>query len=295
MQPGGGEGTAARSGPLLLFRPPEIAFALIGAVAAALLLARVGWLSPISREMLVGTTLYLALLLSARRWPAMADGRVRLGINYLCALWLYGATSRITAALGSPAWDGALLAADGRLFGGTPSIGLQPWVRPWLTDVMSACYAFYHVYLHGMLILVACTRPSQSARHFGDCLYAGFAVGFVGYLLVPALGPGPAFPALYRQPLAGGGATALNAWLVDKGASLYGNFPSLHVLVTAILLDHDWRFSRRRFWWVLGPSLGLLASTLYLRYHYAVDLLAGLAAFAALRVAAPRWTTPPPL
>lgn len=241
-----------------------------------------------------GAVVYLSLLLSARQWPVMADGRVRLGTNYLCALWLYGATSRVTSALGSPAWDETLLAVDRWMFGETPSVSLQVCAFPWLTDAMSACYAFYHLYLHGLLIMVMFTKSSASARRFGDGLYAGFAVGFVGYLFVPALGPGTAFPSLYGQALQGGVVSSLNAWLVGKGAALYGTFPSLHVLVTLILLEHDWHRCRERFWWVLGPAAGLLASTLYLRYHYAVDLLAGLGAFVVLRTASPRWSPPVP-
>ena len=288
----GGKGplVAPKLAPIL--RPPEAAFVLIGASAAFILLARVGWHSLVSLEMVSGAVAYLGLLLSAMRWPIMADGRIRLGINYFCALWLYGATSRITIALGSPLQDETLLGLDRRLFGETPSVGLQACSAPWLTDVMSACYAFYHLYLHGMLILMTFTKSSSAARHFGDCLYAGFAVGFVGYLLVPALGPGTAFPSLYNQPLAGGTVSFLNAWIVGAGATLYGTFPSLHVLVTAILLDHDWRLCRRRFWWVLGPAVGLLASTLYLRYHYAVDLLVGFGTFAVLRATILRWSPP---
>ncbi len=294
MPPAGGKNLSPSPKPSFIFRPPEAAFALIGVGAAVVLLARAGGSVPASREMAGGTVVYLSLLCSAWRWPIMADARVRLGINYLCAIWLYGATSRVTLALGSPAWDETLLGEDRRWFGETPSVGLQTYAPPWLTDVMSACYAFYHFYLHGMLIVVMFTGSSRAARHFGDCLYAGFAVGFVGYLLVPALGPGAAFPSLYDHPLAGGTATWLNAWLIGKGAAVYGTFPRLHVLITAILLDHDWRRCRRRFWWVLGPCLGLLASTLYLRYHYAADLLAGFAVFAVWRAKILRWSPSPP-
>ena len=292
MPPAGGKSPLVTLALPSILRPPEAVFVLIGAGATLVLAARVGWRAPVSLEMVGGTVAYLAVLLSARRWPIMADGRVRLGINYLCALWLYGATSRVTNALGSPLWDNTLLGVDRQWFGETPSVEFQVYSAPWLTDVMSACYTFYHVYLHGMLILVMFTKSSSAARFFGDCLYAGFAVGFVGYLLVPALGPGAAFPSLYHQPLVGGTMSSLNAWIVGTGAALYGTFPSLHVLVTMILLDHDWRLCRRRFWWVVGPAVGLLASTLYLRYHYAVDLLAGFGAFAVLRATILRWSPP---
>jgi membrane-associated phospholipid phosphatase len=54
-------------------------------------------------------------------------------------------------------------------------------------------------------------------------------------------------------------------------------FPSVHVAASLYLLRFDWRHWRRRFWWVLAPCIVLWLSTLYLRFHYFVDLLAGAA------------------
>ena len=55
-------------------------------------------------------------------------------------------------------------------------------------------------------------------------------------------------------------------------------FPSVHVAVSAYLLLFDWRHRRRRFRWFLLPCLILWFSTLYLRFHYFVDELAGVVA-----------------
>jgi membrane-associated phospholipid phosphatase len=91
------------------------------------------------------------------------------------------------------------------------------------------------------------------------------------------------YPEAFSVPLSGGFLTRLNATIVAQGSSVYDVFPSLHVLVTCVLLNHDWRYVRRRFQVMVLPALGLLFSTIYLRYHYAVDLAAGFALFAALR------------
>jgi hypothetical protein len=114
-------------------------------------------------------------------------------------------------------------------------------------------------------------------------LFTGFAVGFAGYLLVPAIGPARAFPELFHEPLAGGTLWRCIEPVVTKGSSGYDCFPSLHVLITCILLDHDWRHVRRRFWMMVFPSMGLLISTVYLRYHYGIDVLAGLLFFLVIR------------
>ena len=51
------------------------------------------------------------------------------------------------------------------------------------------------------------------------------------------------------------------------------------LVVTCALLAFDYRYCRRRFHWMALPAAGLIVSTLYLRFHYAVDLLAGGIAF----------------
>jgi membrane-associated phospholipid phosphatase len=66
-------------------------------------------------------------------------------------------------------------------------------------------------------------------------------------------------------------------------------FPSLHCAASAFVLAFDRRQSRGRFWVFLVPVVGLWFSTLYLRFHYLVDLVAGFALAAlALRVVACR-------
>lgn len=63
-------------------------------------------------------------------------------------------------------------------------------------------------------------------------------------------------------------------------------FPSLHCAVPAFILAFDFIHKRRRFWICLGPCVLLWFSTVYLRYHYLVDVLCGfLLAAGALALA----------
>ena len=140
----------------------------------------------------------------------------------------------------------------------------------------------YLVYL--CLAVVHAARAGDSAsKRLSVYLFTGFTLGFVGYLLVPAVGPLHAYPELFHQPLPGGALTGLGNNAVTGGSSVYDVFPSLHILITCILLDHDWRHMRRRFWVMAVPSLVMVLSTVYLRYHYGVDILAGFLLFLALR------------
>jgi hypothetical protein len=228
---------------------------------------------------LVAQAVTLAIVVPrASRWAQL----VRLGSAYPVALALYSSFAIVTPALGFPLRDMGLLALDEALFGQTPALLTQPWVRPWLTEVLSACYFSYHLYLHGLLV-VETLKPLPRAHALHEALFSAFAVGYAGYLFVPAMGPLSVMGSAFTVPLQGGWMTALNDAVVARAGAGYDVFPSLHVLITCVLLAHDARHARWRFFLMLPVCLGLFVSTVYLRYHYVVDLFAGLGVFLAIR------------
>jgi membrane-associated phospholipid phosphatase len=79
-------------------------------------------------------------------------------------------------------------------------------------------------------------------------------------------------------------ADAFSLLPVDSRAA----FPSLHTAVSVVMLACAWRFVRPWFWIALPLAVGLWLSTIYLRHHYVVDLLAGFALAPLALYAAPR-------
>jgi fatty acid desaturase len=237
---------------------------------------------PIVLETWAATTLYLVSIAILFPKPSVQLQKCRLAVSYAFVAWFYFATLRITPALGTTLIDGSLLKGDERLFQVTPAVWCQQFVTPLLSDVLSLCYLSYHVYLP-VAFAHALWMPLALGRRFSAYFFSAYAIGQAGYLLAPAVGPGRAFPELFATPIVGGWCTQLNAAIVAWGSSVYDAFPSLHVLATFVVLDHDWRFVRRRFWVMLLPVLGLVLATIYLRYHYALDLMAGFALFVILR------------
>jgi membrane-associated phospholipid phosphatase len=65
-------------------------------------------------------------------------------------------------------------------------------------------------------------------------------------------------------------------------------FPSGHTELTLLVLYYARKFHRRTFWWILAPATAIIISTVYLRYHYVIDVLAGaLVALAVILVSRP--------
>jgi membrane-associated phospholipid phosphatase len=119
------------------------------------------------------------------------------------------------------------------------------------------------------------------------CFFLGYAL----YVLFPAAPPRLVLAPEYTRNLYGYpqffsrlNAEAFALLPVDSRAA----FPSLHTAVSLVMLACAWRHLRAWFWLALPFALGLWVSTIYLRHHYAVDLLAGFALAPVALVVAPR-------
>jgi hypothetical protein len=266
----------------------EACFALFAGVAWVRFAASLGPASP-------DALLYLALLVGGfavvAAGPALAGetgAKLRLALYPAGLVAAYMNLGPALGRAGARLWDADLFRLDCFLTGTTPSLVLQPLVRPALTDALSLCYGLFIPYFATSLIWYF-FGDLPVARRFFAGLIGLYSIGFLGYLLVPASGPYLAFARLYSVPLTGGWLTQANASVVDVGGNRVDVFPSLHCAASAFILAFDYRQSRGRFWLFVLPVAGLWLSTVYLRFHYLVDLVAGFAlAAVALGVTARR-------
>ena len=186
-------------------------------------------------------------------------------------------------------FDVELAAIDYRLFGAHPTVWLERFTWPALTEVLQLAYASYYFL---PLILGAVLWRKQWFEPFRFWVFIvalGFYVSYLGYIAVPATGPRflPAIKAAQNFPLSG-------VWLfrslrdtLDRAEGITRDcFPSGHTELTLLVLYYARRFHRRTFWLMLPVGSALIMATVYLRYHYVVDVLAGAAAAALVIVIA---------
>lgn len=193
-----------------------------------------------------------------------------------------------------PAWaDPLLQQVENALFGSAVSLKLQVITTPLLTEVLSFCYFCFFPFLT-ISIVYYCCREIELLRRFCAGLFTIYGLGFIGYTLLPGQAPWRAMADQFHVPLSGGWMTRLNDAVVSRGSNAVDAFPSLHCAVSSFLLVFDWWHRRWRFWIYLGPCLGLWIATVYLRYHYAVDCVAGFAlAAGALWLVRPKTSAVP--
>lgn len=264
-----------------------------GAALVVWLAATAGPIHALTRETALVTALLALVLHATREREGLWWLRARYVARYGFVLWAYLATARLVPALGRPLFDGALLALDRSVLGETPALRVDLAAHPVLAELLSSAYLTYQPYLH-ICLLWALVDPIGRSPRMAKLVFTTLVLGYVGYLLVPAQGPFATIPALASADLGHGFFTAMNVAMVKKGGAVYDVFPSLHTAVTLVLLSHDRVHARWRFF-VMGPiAVVLIASTTLLGFHYAVDVVAGIALAALVATIFRREISAPP-
>jgi hypothetical protein len=206
--------------------------------------------------------------------------RARLAIYPALTVFLFVHLRWVSPVINDGKRDAVLWAFDEAVAGGSLSVALEKFISPRTTEILSFCYLFFFVYL-----AIASVSYMFSEKHTGAAFYAGlfgvYAIGFFGYTLVPAVGPYMAYADRFSVPLAGYYCADFLAAFYSAGTNYTDIFPSLHCAASAFVLLFDKRRNRTRFWLCAAPVAGIWLSTIYLRYHYFADALAGAALAAA--------------
>jgi membrane-associated phospholipid phosphatase len=176
-----------------------------------------------------------------------------------------------------PDIDPTLMRIELYLFGVQPTLWMQCWIVPWLTDLLSFAYLSYY-FLPVILVFVLYLRKRPGLYPTLFILTLGYYVSFIGYILFPAVGPRYAMTSLYTIPLEG---SFITDWVRDGLNAIQHNIrdcmPSGHTQIALTVLYLAYRYERKVFYLFLPFVCGFVLSTIYLRYHYVIDLFAGTA------------------
>jgi len=176
-------------------------------------------------------------------------------------------------------YDAALYRIDYQILGVDPTVWIESYVHPYITELMYILYLFYFpmpLLILGYLYKKKKYRALDKSILFLFVTYYG---SYLLYFLVPALGPRFYEPlvALQKVPLDGLYFTDI---IRDTISSLEHNkfdaFPSLHTAITLATVMIIAQY-RKKWLYVFVPILiGIFISLIYCRYHYFIDIIAGI-------------------
>jgi len=190
-------------------------------------------------------------------------------------------------------YDQLLIQIDYWMFGVNPTEWLAQISHPVLTEVLQVAYSSYYLLFIALGVQIYRRYPLRDFDRAGFLLVYGFFLSYLGYFLLPAVGPRFTLHDfhLLNEELPGLLFTNALRDFVNFGESIPKGipnpvdvvqrdvFPSGHTQLSLVVvyLAFQHRTSLR---WVLGITVTLLIiGTVYLRYHYVIDILAGGAFF----------------
>jgi membrane-associated phospholipid phosphatase len=187
-------------------------------------------------------------------------------------------------------YDNDLIRIDYALFGAHPTVWMERFNTAILTGLLQIAYISYYF----MPIALGTFLFLKKKQHAFDSavftIVLCFYLSYIGYLLVPAVGPRFTLNQVQTVDLQTGPVTL---WIRSTLDGLEQNktdaFPSGHTAVALVSLLYAWKYREKVLFWILVPAVSaLIVSTVYLRYHYVVDVIAGILLAALTVLIAPK-------
>jgi len=176
-----------------------------------------------------------------------------------------------------PFWlESHLINWDLIVFGTHPTVWVQQFYRPWLTELMAFSYWSYYILFPISGVTLYFQKDKSLYFSFVFRLSFTLLTCYFLYLFLGARGPHETLASLHLD--------REYVFIFDKfvksiqdAASISGAaFPSSHVAAVWVVLIYMFRFKKWLGLTLLPLILALTVSVVYLQYHYTVDPIAGI-------------------
>jgi membrane-associated phospholipid phosphatase len=195
----------------------------------------------------------------------------------LCVLLIFDSLGRIVHYVNPKDIDPVLIRLDRMIFGGDPTVMLEKIVNPFLTDILEIAYTTYYFMAVSLGVMLLLHHRREEFNRTIFLVLLCFYLSYLGYILFPALGPRFVIRDLQAVPLKGLlVAEPIRNFLNWLEGIKRDAFPSGHTAIALTVLYLSYRFEKRLFRILLPAVVMLIFSTVYCRYHYVIDVLAGM-------------------
>jgi len=178
--------------------------------------------------------------------------------------------------------DRELHALGVHLFGAEPALRLDAVVNSTTSEWFAFFYfGYFFVLATHVLPIVFLARDKRLLGEFTFGLIFMFCVGHSLYVLVPGYGPYRAIAPEFHNALPRGMWLNVVIEAVAEGGALKDIFPSLHTCAPTFIALFSFRHRAVppfRYTWpiVLFFSANIIVATMFLRWHWLVDVIVGL-------------------
>ncbi len=188
-------------------------------------------------------------------------------------------------------YDALFIEIDRWMFGVDPTVWMGQFAHPVVTEILQIAYFSYYLLF---IILGVGIYRRFAVEEFDKAAFLivyGFYLSYLGYFLLPAVGPRFTLHDFHMldTELPGLLVTQFLRDFINAAESIPKNhpnpidvvqrdvFPSGHTQLTLIVVVLAYRYKLATRGLITVLAILLIIGTVYLRYHYVIDLIAGAA------------------
>ena len=190
--------------------------------------------------------------------------------------YIYGETALLNNVFFAANLDPFFINLDNKIFGFQPALEFsKSFPQVWFSKLMNLGYFSYYFMTIGVSVIIYFTdRPFAEKTVF--VIITSFLIYYLFFIIFPVVGPQFYFePPFSEVPVTGFFSKAVKA-VQEAGEHPTGAFPSSHVGMALIFLWLSLKSSKVMFWILLPFVILILFATVYIKAHYAVDIIGGI-------------------
>jgi membrane-associated phospholipid phosphatase len=216
-------------------------------------------------------------------------------LRHFYPVLLYTGFYRETGSLNQMVYTGyvdpTFFRLDEQIFGFAPSFKfMETFPQTWVSELFYFSYFSYYLMIVGVGLALF-LRDRRQFYHYVSVVSFVFYVCYLIYVFLPVVGPRiyyrelvdfdlppdviPAVVPVFPASVQAGPFFKIMAVIYHNFESPGAAFPSSHVAIALVTVYFSFLYLRKIRWPHLVLAILLCLSTVYGRYHYAVDIFAG--------------------
>ena len=220
----------------------------------------------------------LALMFALIRFEN-SKSRLLVFLRYFYPLLFLGYFYNETAAFNNLFFsniDPFLNTIEYRLFGLQPSLLFsQVLSQKWFSELMHFGYFSYYP-ISVIVLYIFYKKDKDDFNKIIFLVITSFFIYYLIFIIIPSIGPQFYFPIDQRQVPDGLIFTKIMTFITRYAESATGAFPSSHVGVMIIYQIILFNHFKKKSFYLLPFTILILFATIYLKAHYAIDIIAGI-------------------
>jgi len=176
-------------------------------------------------------------------------------------------------------YDLTLANIDYKIFGAYPTVWIEKFNNPWLTDLLYSLYLFYFPMPLFLIIYLFKKNKHYILDKILLTYLTTYYISYTIYFFIPAMGPRFNETLVQLQGIKHLNGIILAVPIRELINYLEPNkfdaFPSLHTAILTSIMLSTFYYNKTLFKIFIPIAIGILIALVYCRYHYVIDMIVG--------------------